>query len=246
MTATLYVDVDGTLVGPGGDLLHGESTAVVEALVRCRREGVTVVPVSGRGRVQVRELNRLLGFGRGIGELGCLTVEGGAVTYHLGEFTPSEPGASPVADLMNGGLEAALAVADLEPHDPWNEDRHATFLVRGEADVAVVDRALADAGFGWCHLVDNGRLRRGGRVYHLAPRGTGKAGAVARDRDAHGLSRDDVAYIGDSAADLACGAEVSRLFLVGNAGAELEGERTVAEYGEGVAEAVARLLDSPR
>src|SRR5205085_1682346 len=49
---TLYVDVDGTLVGPGGDLLWDGTSDVVDALLGCRGAGVAVVPVTGRGRLQ--------------------------------------------------------------------------------------------------------------------------------------------------------------------------------------------------
>jgi len=72
----LYVDVDGTLVGPGGDLFWDGSTTLAEALLAARAADLSVVPVTGRGRVQVRELCRLLGFPRGIGELGCVHLEG--------------------------------------------------------------------------------------------------------------------------------------------------------------------------
>ena len=59
--STLYVDVDGTLVGPGGDLFWDGTARLAEALLAARAAGIAVVPVSGRGRVQVRELCRLLG-----------------------------------------------------------------------------------------------------------------------------------------------------------------------------------------
>ena len=62
----LYVDVDGTLVSPGGDLFWEGSTALVDALLAARAGGLAVVPVTGRGRVQVRELCRLLGLAREI------------------------------------------------------------------------------------------------------------------------------------------------------------------------------------
>ena len=83
---TLYCDVDGTLVGPGGDLFWGGSTRIASALVRAREEALAVVPVSGRGRVQVFELCRLLGLPRGIAELGCVHVEAGQVRYAFGSF----------------------------------------------------------------------------------------------------------------------------------------------------------------
>lgn len=243
MIRAIYVDVDGTLVGPGGTLFPTDSTAVIDGLLSCRAAGVAVVPVSGRGRVQMRELCRLLDLPRGIGELGCVHIEGRQVSYETGEFPPSA-GSSPVDALLAGGaVDLVCAAADLEPHDPWNEGREVTYLLRGDAEPDDVDEVLSTAGFGWCQLTDNGVLARGGRAYHLAPRGTGKAVGVATDRERHGLSVADTAYIGDSAADLACRAEVGQLWLVANADPALaDAPRTSQSYGDGVAEVISRLL----
>jgi hypothetical protein len=196
----LYLDIDGTLVGPGGDLLWNSSTAGVNAVLRCREAGIAVVPVSGRGRVQVRELCRLLGFHRGIGELGCVHIEGLEARYELGAFPYK--GETPVEAMASrGALDFVLGLDGLELHDPWNEGREATLLMRGTADVSAVNEALANHGFGWCELVDNGIIPRlGVRAYHLAPTGTGKAAGVRVDRERHQLAAADCAYIGDSAA----------------------------------------------
>ncbi len=241
----LYVDVDGTLVGPGGDLLADNSTVVVDALLAARSAGVAVVPVSGRGRVQVRELCRLLGLPRGIGELGCVHLEGAEVRYELGTFP--FVGETPVEAMQRrGALDVLLGTNDLELHDPWNEGREATLILRGRADVARANEALRARGFAWCELVDNGALLRrpGKRAYHLAPVGTGKVQGVAVDRRRHHLAREEVAYVGDSAADLACAPEVSECWLVANAEPELESQlRTAAPYGAGVAEVIDRIIN---
>ena len=238
---TVYVDVDGTLVGPGGDLLAGDGRRLVDALLRCREAGIDVVPVTGRGRVQVRELCRLLGFGRGIAELGCVHLEGREVRYELGEFP--FVGETPVERLFSDRIIDAALAEGLEPHEPWNEGREATYLMRGTADPAALTAKLAAAGFGWCAVVDNGLLRRGGHVYHLAPLGTGKPNGVSIDRRHHGLKRDATAYIGDAATDLACAEYVGECWLVANADPGLEWpHRTTAPYGDGVAEVLERLL----
>ncbi len=242
MISTLYVDVDGTLVGPGGDALWGGSTRVVEAVLRCRRAGVTVVPVSGRNRIQVRELCRLLGLSRGLAELGSVHVEGMQVRYELGRFP--YPGRTPVEAMEAEGAVTLAMGLGLEPHDPWNECREATFLLRGDVVVEAANAALAEHGLGWCQLLDNGVLRRRGmRAYHLAPAGVSKVDGVRADRAHHGLAREGVAYVGDSASDLACAPEVAQCWLVANADPTLEwGLRTEAAYGDGVAEVVDRLL----
>ena len=240
----LYVDVDGTLVGPGGDLFWGGTTALAEALLAARAAELSIVPVTGRGRVQVRELCRLLGLRRGIGELGCVHLEGNEARYELGDFP--FVGETPVeAFLARGALDLVRATAELESHDPWNEGREATLILRGRADVAAVNKALGEHDFGWCELVDNGALhsRPGSRAYHLAPAGTGKVAGVAVDRQRHGIEPADAFYVGDSAADLACAPEVGECWLVANAEDDLEWPlRTAAPYGAGVAEVITRLL----
>ncbi|MBV8387401.1 MAG: HAD family phosphatase [Acidimicrobiia bacterium] len=240
----LYVDVDGTLVGPGGDLFWDGSTTLAEALLAARAADLSVVPVTGRGRVQVRELCRLLGFPRGIGELGCVHLEGNEARYELGDFP--FVGETPVeAFLARGVLDLVRATAELESHDPWNEGREATLIMRGRADVVAVNETLGEHGFGWCELVDNGALSRrpGWRAYHLAPAGTGKVAGVAVDRQRHGIEAADAFYVGDSAADLACAPEVGECWLVANAEDDLEWPlRTEAPYGAGVAEVITRLL----
>ena len=242
MTATtVYVDVDGTLVGPGGDVLSGDGRRLVNALLRCRDAGIAVVPVTGRGRVQVRELCRLLGFGRGVAELGCVHLEGHVVRYELGAFPFL--GETPVERMLRDGVLDVAVAHGLEPHEPWNEGREATYLLRGKVDEATVSARLAAAGHPWCELVDNGVLRRGGHVYHLAPAGTGKAHGVEVDRRHHGIGRDATVYIGDSASDLACADQVGECWLVANADPDLDWpHRTTGSYGDGVTEVLERLL----
>jgi phosphoglycolate phosphatase len=242
----LYVDVDGTLVGPGGDLLWDSSTRTVTALLRARTAGLDIVPVSGRGRVQVFELCRLLGFPRGIGELGCVHVEGHEVRYELGDFP--FVGRTPVEAMHDDGAIAfVLQQGGLEPHEPWNVGREATYLLRGRAEPDAVNAALAAAGFGWCRLVDNGLLRRRGDgvvgAFHLAPAGTGKAAGVRIDRERHGIAVTETTYIGDATADLECAREVAQCWLVANAEVARDWpHRTTGAFGAGVAELIDVLL----
>jgi hydroxymethylpyrimidine pyrophosphatase-like HAD family hydrolase len=243
MIDVLYVDVDGTLVGPGGDLLWDGTMRVVDALLRARAAGLAVVPVTGRNRVQVFELCRLLGLSRGIGELGCVHVQGHDVRYELGAFPFA--GRTPVEAMhADGVLDFVLQHADLEPHEPWNAGREATYLLRGRAETAAVDAALAAAGFTWCVLVDNGLIRRLGlNAYHLAPAGTGKVHGVRVDRARHGIPPEGAAYIGDAVADLDCAREVGELWLVANADAGAAWpHRTEGSFGDGVAELIDDLL----
>ena len=239
----LYVDVDGTLVGPGGDLFWGASTRAAEAVVAARKAGLTLVPVSGRGRVQVFELCRLLGLPRGVAELGCVHVDGHQVRYELGRFPFS--GETPVEAMHARGAVTAACALGLEPHEPWNVGREATYLLRGTIDAAAATAALAAQGFDWCELTDNGALSRrdGMHGYHLAPAGTGKAFGVRADRLHHDIAREATAYVGDAASDLACAPEVGECWLVANADPALDWpHRTSASYGDGVAEVIDLLL----
>ena len=245
----LYVDVDGTLVGPGGFLFWNGSTRIAGALLRAADAGLAVVPVTGRGRVQVFELCRLLGLPRGVAELGCVHLEGGEVRYEFGHFPFT--GETPVQAMEErGAIQAALDLG-LEPHEPWNEGRHATYLLRGSVDVAQANATLAAKGFSWCALVDNGVLSgRPGQphAYHLVPTGTGKPFGVRVDRERHGLAVKEVAYVGDSASDLACAPEVDQCWLVANADPVLDWQRrTTGSFADGVAEVIDLLLgEQPR
>jgi len=248
VTKTLYVDVDGTLVGPGGALFWNGSTRIADALVRAAEAGLAVVPVTGRSRAQVFELCRLLGLPRGVAELGCVHVEGKQVRYEFGAFPFT--GETPLQAMeTRGAFQAALRLG-LEPHEPWNQGREATFLLRGMVDTVAANAVLTEAGFSWCELVDNGVLvGREGKphAYHLSPAGTGKPFGVRIDRERHGLAIEEVAYVGDSVSDLACAAEVGRCWLVSNADPSLEWPlRTAGPHGEGVAEVIDQVLGEQR
>jgi hydroxymethylpyrimidine pyrophosphatase-like HAD family hydrolase len=239
---TVYIDVDGTLVGHGGDLLAGDGPRLIDALLRCRAAGIAVVPVTGRGRIQVRELCRLLGFRRGIAELGCVHLEGHEVRYELGDFP--FVGETPVERMLEKGLVELAQAHGLESHEPWNEGREATYLLRGKIDVADLNSALERADNAWCELVDNGLLRRAdAHVYHLAPKGTGKARGIAIDLARHGVPRDRAFSIGDAASDIASAELVNTCWLVANADPDVAWpNRTVGAHGDGVAEVLERLL----
>ncbi len=225
----LYTDVDGTLVGPLGNLLwdsHRTPTlAAAEALVRAAREGLEVVALTGRARVGMFEFARVLGLESWICELGGIRV------YERGARVVHEHGAYPGTGVPTAELHRAVELlleaypGRLEEHSPWNATRESSFLLRGAVDSAEAEERLAAAGFDWATLCDNGVLDRA-----------------------------ECAMVGDAAADLECRGEVGRCFLVRNgldkdpslrwvleAGSGVE--VTKAGHGEGFAEVVHRLLD---
>ena len=108
----LYTDVDGTLVGPLGNLLWNGSRiptlAAAEALVRAAREGLEIVPLTGRSRATMSELCRVLGLPSWICELGAIRV------YERGEEVVRDHGAFPGEGSPAGELaHAAKRLVDV-------------------------------------------------------------------------------------------------------------------------------------
>lgn len=265
--SVLYTDVDGTLVGPLGNLLwdsHRTPTlAAAEALVRAAREGLEIVALTGRARAGMFEFARVLGLRSWICELGGIRIydRGDTVVHEHGDFPG---GGVPTAELHRAVELLLLSYPGrLEEHSPWNASRESSFLLRGDVDTAEAEQGLAAAGLGWATVVDNGVIPSryetlAGldrvRAYHLLPRGVSKVAGIAADRAQRNLDRADCAIVGDAAADLDCRGEVGRCFLVRNgldkdpslhwvlepgSGVEV----TKAGHGEGFAEVVHRLLD---
>lgn len=265
MTRILYVDVDGTLVGPGGNLFldgdHRFHLEAAKALGRAREAGLEIVPLSGRTRSSMAELSRLVGAATFVAELGALRVyeQGQRVVFDQGAF----PGDGPAVDALAPAAAALVARCPgrLEEHSPWNAHREASFMVRGEADADEVRGWLDDEGCEWADWVDNGVIPRHYdtlpgvetvRVFHLVPKGVSKRAAIAADRAERGLEAAECAVIGDALSDLECAAEVGRAFVVANAldkdpalGPAVEAvpnaEVTDRGYGLGFADVVSRL-----
>jgi hydroxymethylpyrimidine pyrophosphatase-like HAD family hydrolase len=262
----LYADVDGTMVGPLGNLFWDSARtptlAAAEALVRAVREGLEVVALTGRARAGMFEFARVLGLSSWICELGGIRVydRGETVVHEHGAF----PGSGVPAEELHRAVELLLETyaGRLEEHSPWNASRESSFLLRGDVPTDEAEAQLAQAGFGWATLVDNGVIPHRyetltverTRAYHLLPRGVSKIAGVAADRAYRGLDRAETAMVGDAAADLEVRSEVGRCFLTRNgldkdpslawvtepgSGVEI----TKAGHGEGFAEVVHRLLD---
>jgi len=232
VSPAIYADLDGTLLGPGGSLFRtpeGLTRAAAEAIVRIREAGVSLVLVSGRTREQMREAARILEADGSIAELGAFVVERDAlfaetVTTNFGAYDGPGLPFDAMGHAGAGGFLLERYPRSLEPHTPWAfQDREATMLFRGFLDPAEATVALADAGYDWLELLDNGVIRRTFdtldvaevRAYHLVPRGVNKASAVALHRDRHGLSLPETAAVGDSLSDAQMAASVGRCFIVG-------------------------------
>jgi hydroxymethylpyrimidine pyrophosphatase-like HAD family hydrolase len=224
----VYLDLDGTLLGPDGASADG-----LKALAACRARDVEVVLMSGRSRQRIAADARRLAVRSYVCEAGaCVVVDGGA-HWLTGETLPSS-GQGTVFDQIEAGGAPALLLRHfagrLVPHDPWHRDRDVTHLFRGDVDVAEADAVLARHGHGSLRLLDNGLARPATRVYHLLPREASKAAGVALHQRLRGYDAARCIAIGDSPEDLAVAPRVGTLWLVANA---LEADPALAEAAAG-------------
>jgi hypothetical protein len=260
---SVYCDLDGTLVGRGGSLLHtgdgGVSLAGARAVEACLRAGVELVLVSGRRRVTVEQPARMLGQAAFVYEAGASVVIDGEEHWLTDGILPRE-GQTVHDQIGETGAPQLLLehyAGRLEYHDPWHIGREVSHLFRGLVDAFEADELLAASGHERFRLVDNGRIHppmtdgRGLRAYHLVPRTASKAAGVAFHQRARGYAPEECIAIGDSREDLGMSASVGTFWLVANA---LEEDPTVREaitanvrvaterHGAGVYEAVVTEL----
>ncbi|HTP21940.1 MAG TPA: hypothetical protein VMJ65_20205 [Solirubrobacteraceae bacterium] len=269
----LYVDLDGTLLGPGGSLLHGADGRFalegVRALQACSRADVEVVLFSGRRQSSVFEDSRLIGSSSYIFELGCGLVLDGELEWLTDGLVPSADRGTIFGQIERSGAPALLLdrfAGRLEYHTPWSNKRDVSHLFRGAIDLDVARQVLDDSGLGWLRLVDNGVVRAASEqmaglpvihAYHLIPVGASKARAVARHMQGRGYARADCIAVGDSREDMDAASVVGAFWLVANAlerdpdlASEVAGRPGVRiasdPYGAGVYEAVVTTLATER
>jgi hypothetical protein len=269
----LYVDLDGTLLGPNGSLLHGGDGAPsllgARAIEACLRAGVEVVLMSGRRKDTVSIPARMLGQRSYIFEAGSCVVIDGEEHWLTGDLLPGENGTVHDQIAATGAPELLLEhfAGRFEHHDPWHLGREVSHLFRGLIEAGDADALLARHGHAGLRLVDNGAASHGSaalahlpqvRVYHLVPAGVSKARGVAVHMRARGLAREDCVAVGDSREDLEAAAAVGSFWLVANAlerdpslrdAPAVRGAKVrVAEgaYGAGVYEAVVTTLAERR
>jgi hypothetical protein len=271
----LYVDLDGTLLGPDASLVTGAdgrfSLMAMRALEACARAGVEVVPFSGRKQTSVWEVARLIACRAFIFEIGCGLMLDGELEWLTDGLEPSTDDGSIFDQITgSGAVDLLLSRFDgaLEPHTPWSAVRDVSPLFRGSVDLDEANAALAAGGFDWLRLLDNGVIPEAGslglmpwldvvRAYHLVPAGASKARAVARHMQARGYAAAECIACGDSREDLGATSVVGTFWLVANAlerdpglDAIVAGRpdvRVCAEgYGAGVYEAVVTTLAEGR
>jgi hypothetical protein len=228
-----YLDLDGTLLGPGASLLRdaddGFSLDGVRALQACYRAGVEVVLYSGRRQRSVWECSRLIGSTSFIFEVGCGLVVDGELEWLTGGLEPSDANGSIYDQIAAAGAPALLLerfAGRLEYHTPWSAGREVSHLFRGAVDVGEVQALFDAADLGWLRLVNNGVVRTASpelqalgtlHAYHLIPTAASKARAVARHMQARSYRAADCIAVGDSREDLGVAGTVDVFWLVANA-----------------------------
>jgi phosphoglycolate phosphatase len=269
----VYLDLDGTLLGPGGSLLRradgGFGLEGVRALQACARAGAEVMLYSGRRQGSVFECARMIGATSYTFEVGCGLVIDGSLEWLTDGVVPSPERGTIYEQIDASGAPALLLErfrGRLEYHTPWSVGREVSHLFRGSVDLAEAGEVLSSAGLHWLRLVDNGVVRAASEqmhgldvvhAYHLIPAGASKTRAVARHMQARGLAPDDVIAVGDSREDMEVASVVGSFWLVANA---VERDPHLADealgrahvrltdegYGAGVYEAVVTTLAEDR
>ncbi len=238
MLRCLYVDLDGTLLGPGGSLLAAGdgsfSLDAVRTLQACDRAGVETVIYSGRRYDSVFEDSRLIGARSFIFELGCGLVLDGELEWLTDGLEPGAAGTIYEQITASGAPQLLLEhfAGRLEYHTPWSEGRDVSHLFRGGVSLDEAAAVLEAAGLGWLRLVDNGVLAAHGVVidgdlfglvgvdrvhaYHLIPARSSKARAVARHMQNRGYAREECIAAGDSREDMEAATAVGTFWMVRN------------------------------
>jgi phosphoglycolate phosphatase len=248
MLRCVYLDLDGTLLGPGGSLLRGAdggfSLEGVRALQACARADVEVVLYSGRRQSSVFECAHLFGCSAYTFEVGCGLVIDGELEWLTDGLVPSEAAGSIYEQIAASGAPALLLEryeGRLEYHTPWSAGREVSHLFRGDVDLREVEQLLSAEGLDWLRLVDNGVVRATAEqmpglevvhAYHLIPAAASKVRAVARHMQARAYQPAECIAAGDSREDLRTTEVVGTFWLVGNA-VERDPELTSAVVGRG-------------
>lgn len=238
----VYLDLDGTLLGPGGSALRDEGGAFthdgVRALEAAHRAGAAVVLASGRSRPRLEAVRQVLGADGILPEMGALDAG-----------YPVEPGQTVHEAIAATGIPEALLRAEprLRVHAPAQAGREGSHVFAGRIGPAAHELVREMSG-GMLRLADNGRVGDGAHVYHLLPAHASKAEAVARDVAARGVEPADCLAVGDSGQDLDMGGAVGAVAIVRN-GADADPAVaaraawvTRGSYGAGVLEAITAWL----
>jgi hydroxymethylpyrimidine pyrophosphatase-like HAD family hydrolase len=237
------LDLDGTLLGPGGNLFRNADGAFCDAAVRALERltglGIPYIFVSGRSASRVAEAARMLGADGALAEIGALDAG-----------YPTREGQTVHEAIAATGIPAELLAREpeLEEHPVSALGREGSHVLRGRISPGAPEWVTRRSE-GQLRLADNGRVGPGEvHVYHLLPTASSKCLSVERDLARRGLDGAVCLSVGDSREDMEIGRVVGTAALVANGAAAEPGLRelatfvTDASHGAGVREAVERWL----
>lgn len=231
----IFLDVDGTILGQNGSLIHDESgnyslDAPLFFLELLKHDSKPII-LSSRTKEQLRELSRLLGGIDFVGDLGAsIGIEGGKKILNPFKIPKEE---NPYWLYKKGFLNRFMDqfAHYLEPHDPWWKRARRTLLLRGCFEfkgrllLSEVNDYLTSNNFNFLRLVDNGRSNRSSylhceekRIYHLTNINVSKFNGalyyLKRISTKKALSI--IFSVGDSASDLEMAIISERFFFSGS------------------------------
>ncbi len=232
---TIYIDLDGTLLGNNASLLHdhtgARSTVGIDALERAEKAGADLVVATGRDVYRTSEFCRSAGISKYIAELGCVIHTTGEDIIEYGDKANAFIHES---DLSQAEFLGCLSDAghmlmqhfagQLELHTPYNRDRYASLLMRGNVPIEKANILLQENGWSFLELVANGHgmFRRtmpgvdNVLIYHVTPIGISKAYGISRDQELRGIDPQHCYMIGDGMADVLCHDVVRTVYIPSN------------------------------
>ena len=235
ITPTIYVDLDGTLLGKNASLLHdrdGVRTNLgVDALARAEEADADLVIATGRDHFRAGEFCRAAGIDKYIAELGCVLHTTGEDIIEFGQKASAfkEENGLSQSEFLESIRQAGESLIShfpglIEMHTPYNRDRLTSFLMRGNISTKEANELLSSRGWPFLELIPNGHgmFRRSMPgvdnvlIYHLTPVGITKAYGISQDQTLRNLDPQNCYMIGDGMADALCHNVVNKVFIPSN------------------------------
>ena len=235
MTKTIYIDLDGTLLGKNASLLHnakGERSDVgVDALAKAEKAGFDLVIATGRDHLRAHEFARVIGLKNYIAELGCFIRHDDTEVIDYGPtvdklIANKELTTEQFLEKLNAAANFVVNKfsGSIEIHKLYNRDRNASLMLKGNVDVNEVNLLLNENGWPYLEMNSNGHGRPSDTIpdvaqaliYHIVPLGISKASGVAKDQELRHLDKENCFMIGDGMADLLCSELVNSVYVPSN------------------------------
>lgn len=232
---TIYVDLDGTLLGKNASLLHdhlGNRTNIgIDALAKAEQAGADLVIATGRDRYRAEEFCRAAGIKNYIAELGCVLHTTGEDIVEYGEKATAflQENALNEAEFLGCVTQAGEALIkhfpnQIEMHTPYNRDRFTSLLMRGNIPTDQANEILSSKGWPFLEIIPNGHgmFRRtmpnieNVLIYHLTPIGVNKAFGISKDQEIRNIEPQNSFMIGDGMADALCYGVVNKVYIPSN------------------------------